>query len=112
MRVAGGRNQAEADLIQGLLPRRGSAEHLRRTAGFDVPDFLAARAADVARADRRSQDAREVLLEADHGAHHRRAPAQPPGRCCSPPLIALGAEPPRSAGRLARLPGRLSGNER
>ena len=47
VRVAGGRNQAEAELIQGLLLEEGVPSILRRTAGFDVPDFLAAGPRDV-----------------------------------------------------------------
>jgi hypothetical protein len=47
VRVAGGRNQAEAELIQGLLLEEGVPSMLRRSAGFDVPDFLAAGPRDV-----------------------------------------------------------------
>ena len=47
VRVAGGRNQVEAELIQNLLLEEGVPSVLRRTAGFDVPDFLAAGPRDV-----------------------------------------------------------------
>ncbi len=47
VRVAGGRNQPEAEFIQGLLLEEGVPSVLRRTAGFDVPDFLAAGPRDV-----------------------------------------------------------------
>nr|MDQ4040232.1 hypothetical protein [Actinomycetota bacterium] len=47
VRVAGGRNQAEAEFIQGLLLEEGVPSILRRSAGFDVPDFLAAGPRDV-----------------------------------------------------------------
>jgi hypothetical protein len=47
VRVAGGRNQAEAELIQNLLLEEGVPSMLRRSAGFDVPDFLAAGPRDV-----------------------------------------------------------------
>jgi hypothetical protein len=47
VRVAGGRNQPEAELIQGLLLEEGVPSVLRRSAGFDVPDFLAAGPRDV-----------------------------------------------------------------
>ena len=47
VRVAGARNQAEAEFIQGLLLEEGVPSILRRTAGFDVPDFLAAGPRDV-----------------------------------------------------------------
>src|SRR4051795_6116023 len=46
-RVAGGRNQAEAELIQNILLEEGVPSVLRRSAGFDVPDFLAAGPRDV-----------------------------------------------------------------
>jgi hypothetical protein len=65
VRVAGGRNQAEAELIQGLLLEWGVPSILRRTAGFDVPDFLAAGPRDVLVPEAGVQTAREVLLEAD-----------------------------------------------
>jgi hypothetical protein len=38
VRVAGGSNQAEAELIQGILIDEGVPSVLRRTRGFDVPD--------------------------------------------------------------------------
>jgi hypothetical protein len=63
--VAGGRNQAEAELIQGLLLEWGVPSVLRRTAGFDVPDFLAAGPRDVLVPEAGAETAREVLLKAD-----------------------------------------------
>jgi hypothetical protein len=65
VRVAGGRNQAEAELIQGLLLEWGVPSILRRTAGFDVPDFLAAGPRDVLVPEAGAETAREVLLQAD-----------------------------------------------
>jgi hypothetical protein len=65
VRVAGGRNQAEAELIQGLLLEWGVPSVLRRTAGFDVPDFLAAGPRDVLVPESGAETAREVLLQAD-----------------------------------------------
>jgi hypothetical protein len=65
VRVAGGRNQAEAELIQGLLLEWGVPSILRRTAGFDVPDFLAAGPRDVLVPESGAETAREVLLQAD-----------------------------------------------
>src|SRR3954463_12376225 len=64
-RVAAGRNQAEAELIQGLLLEEGVPSMLRRSAGFDVPDMLAAGPRDVLVPRSGVQTAREVLLEAD-----------------------------------------------
>jgi hypothetical protein len=65
VRVAGGRNQAEAELIQNLLLEEGIPSILRRAAGFDVPDFLAAGERDVLVPEAGAEAAREVLLEAD-----------------------------------------------
>jgi hypothetical protein len=65
VRVAGGRNQAEAELIQGLLLEEGVPSVLRRTAGFDVPDFLAAGPRDILVPQAGAEAAREVLLETD-----------------------------------------------
>ncbi len=64
-RVAGGRNQAEAELIQNLLLEEGVPSILRRAAGFDVPDFLAAGPRDVLVPEAGVQTAQEVLLQAD-----------------------------------------------
>ncbi|HET8822892.1 MAG TPA: hypothetical protein VFM57_15210 [Thermoleophilaceae bacterium] len=65
VRVAGGRNQAEAELIQGLLLEWGVPSILRRSAGFDVPDYLAAGPRDVLVPEAAAETAREVLLQAD-----------------------------------------------
>jgi hypothetical protein len=65
VRVAGGRNQAEAELIQGLLIEEGVPSMLRRSGGFDVPDFLAAGPRDVLVPQAGAEAAREVLLQAD-----------------------------------------------
>ena len=63
IRVAGARNQAEAEFIQGLLLEEGVPSVLRRTAGFDVPDFLAAGPRDVLVPESGAQLARELLRE-------------------------------------------------
>jgi hypothetical protein len=63
VRVAGGRNQAEAELIQGLLLEEGVPSILRRSAGFDVPDFLAAGPRDVLVPEAGAEAARELLHE-------------------------------------------------
>jgi hypothetical protein len=63
--VAGARNQAEAELVQGLLLEEGVPSMLRRTRGFDVPDMLAAGPRDVLVPQAGAEAAREVLLQAD-----------------------------------------------
>ena len=65
VRVAGGRNQSEAEFIQGLLLEWGVPSILRRSAGFDVPDYLAAGPRDVLVPEAAAETAREVLLQAD-----------------------------------------------
>lgn len=65
VRVAGARNQPEGEFIQGLLLEEGVPSLLRRTAGFDVPDFLAAGPRDVLVPESGVETARQVLLEAE-----------------------------------------------
>jgi hypothetical protein len=72
MRVAGGRNQAEAELIQNLLLGEGIPSVVRRTAGFDVPDYLAGGPRDVLVAESAVEAAREMLLEVDLAPTERR----------------------------------------
>jgi hypothetical protein len=47
VRVGWAGNQAEAELIQGLLLENGVPSTLTRSMGFDVPDFLAAGPRDI-----------------------------------------------------------------
>jgi hypothetical protein len=65
VRVAGGRNQAEAELIQNILLEEGVPSLLRRSAGFDVPDLLAAGPRDVMVPESGAMVARETLFAAD-----------------------------------------------
>lgn len=65
LRVAGAANQTEAEFIQGLLLEEGIPSLLRRRAGFDVPDFLAAGPRDVLVPASGYEAAREMLLQAD-----------------------------------------------
>lgn len=74
VRVAGGRNQAEAELIQGLLLEEGVPSILRRSAGFDVPDFLAAGDRDVMVPASGAEAAAEVLT----GTGLEPTPYEPP----------------------------------
>jgi hypothetical protein len=68
VKVAGARNQAEAEFLQGLLLEEGVPSTLRRSAGFDVPDFLAAGPRDVMVPQSGLEVARDVLLQADLGS--------------------------------------------
>jgi hypothetical protein len=65
VKVVGARNQAEAEFIQGLLLEEGVPSMVRRSAGFDVPDFLAAGPRDVLVPQSGAGAAREVLLQAE-----------------------------------------------
>lgn len=84
VRVAGGRNQAEAEFIQGLLLEEGVPSVLRRSAGFDVPDFLAAGPRDVLVPQSGVMTAREVLLQAEL------IPAEPVAAVLSPARLLAG----------------------
>jgi hypothetical protein len=65
VRVAGGRNQAEAELIQNLLREEGIPSVVRRSAGFDVPDYLAGGPRDVLVTESAVHAAHDMLLDAD-----------------------------------------------
>ncbi len=83
VRVAGARNQAEAEFIQGLLLEEGVPSMQRRSAGFDVPDFLAAGPRDILVTEAALLTAREVLLQGELIS------GEPPQRVVSPgPLLA------------------------
>ncbi|MBV9312001.1 MAG: hypothetical protein JOZ73_14310 [Solirubrobacterales bacterium] len=82
VRITGARNQAEAEFIQGLLLEEGVPSMLKRSAGFDVPDFLAAGPRDVLVPQAGVQTAREVLLQAD-------LLGEQPGRVVAPVRLLL-----------------------
>jgi len=63
VKVAYGRNQAEAELMQGLLSEEGIPSVLKRSGGFDNPDFLAAGPHDVMVTAQIAPRAREVLAD-------------------------------------------------
>lgn len=63
IKVAYGRNQAEAELMQGLLSEEGIPSVLKRSGGFDNPDFLAAGPHDVMVTAQIAPRAREVLAD-------------------------------------------------
>jgi hypothetical protein len=59
--VARAGNQAEAELIQGMLLEEGIPSMTRRSMGFDVPDFLASGPRDVLVPSSGAQAARDLL---------------------------------------------------
>ncbi len=65
VRVAWTRNQAEAELLEGMLLAEGIPSLMRRPAGFDVPDFMAAGPRELLVARSGLEAAREVLLAND-----------------------------------------------
>jgi hypothetical protein len=52
-------------MIQGMLLEEGIPSILRRTRGFDVPDFLAAGPRDIMVPEAAYEPARRMLLDAD-----------------------------------------------
>jgi hypothetical protein len=60
-KVGWARNQAEADLMEGLLLDQGIPALVRRSGGFDVPDFLAAGPRDILVPETGAALARELL---------------------------------------------------
>ena len=87
VRVAGGRNQAEAEFIQGLLLEEGVPSMLRRSAGFDVPDYLAAGPRDILVPASGAETAHDVLLQAGMSERAAARPAISPLHV----LLVLGA---------------------
>jgi hypothetical protein len=67
VRVAGGRNLAEAELIQGILLDQGIPSVQRRQRGFDVPDFLAAGPRDILVPQAAAEEALALLTDAEMG---------------------------------------------
>lgn len=63
VKVAFARNQAEAEMLQGLLLERDIPSVLKRSRGFDNPDFLAGGPHDIMVAQTMAARAREVLAD-------------------------------------------------
>lgn len=63
VKVAFARNQAEAEMLQGLLLEEGIPSVLKRSRGFDNPDFLAAGPHDVMVAAATAERARALLAD-------------------------------------------------
>ncbi len=65
VRVVTARNLVEAEFVQSLLLEEGIPSTLRRTAGFDVPEMLAAGPRDVMVPLSGLEAARDMLLEVE-----------------------------------------------
>jgi hypothetical protein len=63
VKVAFARNQVEAEMMQGLLSEAGIPSVLKRSRGFDNPDFLAGDPHDVMVSEGAATRAREVLAD-------------------------------------------------
>jgi hypothetical protein len=61
VKVAYATNEAEAEMIQGLLSEHGIPSMLKRAPGFDVPDFLPAGPRLILVAEELVERTREVL---------------------------------------------------
>ena len=85
VRVVTARNLTEAEFIQGMLLEEGIPSMERRSAGFDVPDFLAAGPRDILVPQTGLSAARDVLLQADIIASDAT-----PSRVVAPSRLAAG----------------------
>ena len=61
VRVASARNQPEGELVQGMLLEEGVPSLMRRSGGFDVPDFLASGPRDILVPASGAEAARQIL---------------------------------------------------
>ncbi len=86
--VATGRNLSEADFISNLLLEEGIPSLVRRSAGADVPEMLAAGARDVLVPASGAEAARQTLLQAE--LHDRGGAGGPaPGKLLAGLLAAV-----------------------
>ena len=65
VKVGFARNQAEAEMIQGMLLEEGIPSMLKRTRGFDVPDFLAGGPRDILVPETGAEAARQLLADTE-----------------------------------------------
>lgn len=63
VKVAFARTQPEAEMLQGLLAEADIPSLLKRSAGFDNPDFLPSGPRDVFVSQAHAQRARQVLAD-------------------------------------------------
>ena len=61
VKVGFARNQVEAEMVQGMLLEEGIPSMLKRTRGFDVPDYLAGGPRDILVPQAGAEAAREVI---------------------------------------------------
>jgi hypothetical protein len=87
VQVISAANQAEAEMIQGMLLEEGVPSMVRRARGSDVPDFLAAGRRDILVPASGALTAREVLLQAELLSDQ--TPATSPSRVLLGLLVAV-----------------------
>lgn len=63
VKVGFARNQSEAEMLQALLLESGIPSVLKRSGGFDAPEFLAAGPRDIWVNKEHADKAREILAE-------------------------------------------------
>jgi hypothetical protein len=63
VKVAFARNQVEAEMIQGLLGEGGIPSVLKRSRGFDAPEFMAAGPHDVMVDSNHAHEAKALLAD-------------------------------------------------
>jgi hypothetical protein len=63
VKIAFARNLSEAEMLQGLLSEAGIPSVLKRSGGFDTPEFMAAGPRDVMVNSEQARKAREVLAD-------------------------------------------------
>lgn len=61
VKVGFARNQAEGEMVQGMLLEEGIPSMLKRTRGFDVPDYMAGGPRDILVPQTGAEAARQVL---------------------------------------------------
>jgi hypothetical protein len=77
VRVATARHQAEAELLENLLLEEGIPSLIRRSGGFDVPDFLASGPRDILVPASGAELARELQVNPEPGPPRRTAEGTP-----------------------------------
>jgi hypothetical protein len=65
VKVGFARNQAEAEMVQGMLLEEGIPSMLKRTRGFDVPDYLAGGPRDILVPETGAEQARQLLADVE-----------------------------------------------
>src|SRR2546429_2441734 len=65
VKVGFARNQAEAEMVQGMLLEEGIPSMLKRTRGFDVPDYLAGGPRDILVPETGAESARRLLSDTE-----------------------------------------------